>query len=76
MSAAAKKTPPATGIQITTYPQTPNGGRRRAFEVLGVKVLVEPCRDDAHGKRVAELLARAAETIEAVASSTSASTPA
>ncbi len=50
--------------EIHTYMPTSNGGRRRAFDVDGVKIVVEPHDDDDRGKAVAEFLASASSVVE------------
>lgn len=45
--------------EIRAYMTASNGGRRRAFEIEGVTVHVEPHEDDERGRTVAEMLANA-----------------
>lgn len=49
----------ASTPEIRAYMPSSNGGRRRAFEIDGVTIYVEPHEDDERGRTVAEMLAKA-----------------
>ena len=53
--------------KITTWMPGPAGGRRRSFEVDGVRVIVEPHDDDEQGRLIAEFLAGAPRQVDRLA---------
>jgi hypothetical protein len=56
----------ATRPEIHAYMPTNNGGRQRAFDVDGVRILVGAHEDDERGKSVAEFLADAPTVVESL----------